>query len=124
MRISASIVFLGIAIGVGSAGSPRAEEAAKPQAAIRLNRDIRPILAENCYACHGQDARLSKAKLRLDLKDEATRPAKSGSTAIVPGDPGHSEMLARITSDDADEHMPPPETGKTLSPRQIKLLGR
>src|SRR5260221_8097236 len=97
---------------------------AAPDKAITFNRDIRPILSENCYACHGPDARQRKAKLRLDVKENATRPAKSGDTAIVPHDLEHSQLVARITTDDADDHMPPAESGKKLTAVQIDLLRR
>ena len=91
---------------------------------IDYNRDIRPILSENCFACHGPDANKRKAGLRLDVRDGAIKPLKSGETAVVPGDTGHSAMLARILSDDADEHMPPEETGKKVTAAQAELLRR
>src|SRR5256885_15847367 len=92
---------------------------------INYNRDIRPILAENCYACHGFDANKRKAGLRLDVQAIATKPLKkSGNTAIVPGDPDHSALVERILTDDPDDHMPPPETGKKLTPAQTDLLRR
>src|SRR5690348_11187490 len=94
------------------------------KSSISFNRDIRPILSENCYACHGPDARQRKAKLRLDVQEVATKPAKSGAVAITPGDPEHSELIARIISDDADEHMPPVESGKKLNAAQVELLRR
>jgi hypothetical protein len=81
------------------------------------NRDVRPILAENCFACHGPDSAARKAKLRLDVRDEAI---KAG--AILPGKPDESEALRRILSDDAGERMPPPKTKKTLTPAQKELL--
>src|ERR1051326_9079857 len=89
---------------------------------VDFNRDIRPILSENCYKCHGPDDGARKARLRFDLRAEALKPAKSGNTAIVPGAPDKSEMIARITTDDADDHMPPIKTGKKLAPNQIDLL--
>ncbi len=91
---------------------------------IDYNRDIRPILSENCFACHGPDANKRKAGLRLDVREGAIKPLKSGETAVVPGDAGHSAMLARILSDDADEHMPPEETGKKVTAAQAELLRR
>ena len=91
---------------------------------IDYNRDIRPILSENCFACHGPDANKRKAGLRLDVRDGAIKPLKSGETAVVPGDTGHSAMLARILSDDADEHMPPEETGKKVTAAQAEVLRR
>src|SRR5213593_1856386 len=98
----------------------------KPAAApsIDFNREIRPLLSENCFKCHGPDEKERKAKLRLDLKDEALKPAKSGDFAIVPGDVARSKLIERITSKDPDEVMPPPKTGKKLNPQQIDLFRR
>lgn len=92
--------------------------------AIQFNRDIRPILSDNCFACHGFDAKHRKADLRLDNAEGATAKTKEGKSAIVPGDPTNSELWRRITSTDADEFMPPPETHKTLKPEQKDLLRR
>ena len=91
---------------------------------IEFNRDIRALLSDNCFACHGPDENKRKGKLRLDVKDEAFKPAKSGDHAIVPGDLKQSQMVARITSSDPEEVMPPPKTGKKLTPAQIDLLKR
>src|SRR5882724_11535934 len=93
--------------------------AAGPQ--IRFNRDIRPILSENCFACHGQESKQRKGKLRLDLPDEATRDL-GGHSAVVPGKPDISEMIVRLTSKDEDEIMPPPKANKHVTPAQIDLL--
>ena len=89
---------------------------------VDFNRDVRPILAENCFKCHGPDDEARKAKLRLDLRAEALKPAKSGESAIVPGAPGKSQMMARITAADLDERMPPLKSGKKLNTGQIELL--
>src|SRR5712692_1709546 len=98
--------------------------ATKPAVAptIDFNREIRPILSENCFKCHGPDEKERKAKLRFDHKDDAFKPAKSGDFAIVPGDTSKSKLVERITSKDPDELMPPPESGKKLTARQIELL--
>src|SRR5689334_3226506 len=87
---------------------------AKP---IEFNRDIRPILSDNCFTCHGPDDNKRKAKLRLDRKEDAFKPAKSGDLPIVPGDTAKSQLIHRITSKDEDEKMPPPKSGKKLSPQ-------
>ncbi len=79
------------------------------------NRDIRPILAENCFACHGPDAKQRKAELRLDQRDAAL-------TVLAPGRPDTSEVLRRIATDDSEDRMPPAETHKTLSPAQQGIL--
>ncbi len=91
---------------------------------VDFNRDIRAILSENCFACHGPDEKARKAKLRFDVKEDAFKPAKSGDVAIVPGDPTHSTLLARIMSKDEDDVMPPPKSGKKLTPAQIEKLRR
>src|SRR4051812_29181802 len=92
------------------------------RAEIDFAREIRPILSENCFACHGPDANKRKGKLRLDEKESAFAPAKSGETAIVPGDLEKSELLKRITSQDEEEVMPPRKEHKQLKPEQVALL--
>jgi hypothetical protein len=89
-----------------------------------FNRDIRPILAENCFRCHGFDPAGRKGGLRLDDRDGATGKLKSGDVAIVPGKPDSSELVKRITATDDDDLMPPPATGKKLKPEQIQALRR
>ncbi len=91
---------------------------------IRFNRDIRPILSEYCFACHGPDEHDRKAKLRLDVKDPSAFESHDGITAIVPGKPDESELFYRITTEDGDEIMPPPETEKTMSPAEVELVKR
>ncbi len=98
--------------------------AAIPSGKIDFNRDIRPMLSDNCYACHGPDAGKRKAGLRLDLKDGALATLKSGEAAIVPGDLAQSELIARITTKDEDELMPPVKSGKRLTANQVDLLKR
>src|SRR5579862_6622188 len=75
---------------------PAAKDAPGPKRTVQYNRDIQPILSANCLLCHGPDAKGRKAGLRLDLAEEATKTLKSGSKAIVPGDPKASELMARI----------------------------
>ncbi|HMO63700.1 MAG TPA: PSD1 and planctomycete cytochrome C domain-containing protein, partial [Verrucomicrobiota bacterium] len=91
---------------------------------VDFNREVRPILSDNCFACHGPDEQTIKGRLRLHERDFATRPARSGKAAIVPGDPGASGLLARVLTADEDDHMPPAETGKKLTPEQIETLRR
>jgi len=95
--------------------------ASKP---IDFTRDIRPILSENCFTCHGPDENKRKGKLRLDLPDEALKAGKSGKFAIVPNNVKESELYNRLVTTDADELMPPAKTGKQLTPAQIDLLRR
>ena len=88
----------------------------------QFDRDIRPILAENCYPCHGPDQNKRKAKLRLDQKDDALKALPNGDLAIVAGDPLRSKLVFRISSKDPDEVMPPIKSGKKLTPEQINWL--
>src|SRR5580693_517124 len=75
---------------------------------VDFNRDIRPILSESCYQCHGPDAGKRKADLRLDTREGLFRSA-DGSTVVVPNQPDESELLLRIISDDPESRMPPPK---------------
>ena len=96
--------------------------AAEPlPAVVEFNRDIRPILSNHCFLCHGPDKGRRKAGLRLDLEAEAKKERK-GTRAVAAGDLGESELVARITSSDPEERMPPAEAKKDLNPRQIALL--
>ena len=88
-----------------------------------FNRDIRPILSRNCTVCHGPDEKKREAGLRLDMRETATA-LRDGQRAITPGDPKQSELVRRVSSDDADERMPPPSTGKRLTAQEIDLLSR
>src|SRR5262249_24784394 len=82
---------------------------------------IRPILARNCFKCHGPDDKARKAKLRLDLRETAIKPGRGKRRAIVPGKPDQSELIARINADE-DDVMPPPATKLKLSAAEKKLL--
>src|SRR3982750_4511601 len=113
---AAAIFVLFAVMGSALAQSP------KPAGKVDFNHDIRPILTENCFKCHGPDDGARKAKLRFDIRAEALKPAKSGELPIVPGAPEKSEMVKRITAADLDDRMPPQKTGRTLSPAQVDLL--
>jgi mono/diheme cytochrome c family protein len=89
-----------------------------------FNREIRPILSRNCFACHGPDEHDRRGGLRLDDRAAATSKVESGATAIVPGKPAESELVARIHATDADIVMPPPESNHVLSAAQKDLLER
>lgn len=104
-----------LAVGVCLAGVSRTSQAQS----IDFNRDIRPILSENCFYCHGQDGNKRQADLRLDQRDAAI---KSG--AIAPGDIAKSSLIARIRSDDSEQMMPPPKSNRHLTPEQKNLLER
>jgi len=92
--------------------------------AVSFTNDIRPILAANCFACHGPDEGARKAGLRLDLREVSTAPLRRGRIAIVPGDSSRSELINRITAADPFDRMPPPEAEKSLTPDEIELLRR
>src|SRR5687767_14219986 len=96
-----------------------AAAAANPAARVDFNRDIRPILSDTCFTCHGPDKETRKANLRLDVREAAIK-----KSAIVPGKPSESELIRRILSTDPDEVMPPPESTKKLKPQHIDLLKR
>ena len=91
-------------------------------AELSYNRDVRPILAEVCFNCHGADAHSRKAKLRLDTFDGATAKRKGGIIPIVPGSPEKSELVARIFSSDPDEQMPPPDHPMQLDEKDKAIL--
>src|SRR5687767_3980391 len=91
-----------------------AAETSKP-AEIDFGRVIRPILAGNCFKCHGPDDGDRQAGLRLDSHEGATAEADSGLPAIIPGDPTESELIRRVFSDDDADRMPPPDSNKHLS---------
>ncbi len=90
---------------------------------IDYNRDVRPILSKNCFACHGQDDGHRAAKLRLDRRETALLPRKRGA-AIVPGKPEKSLLLQRVSAEDEGERMPPMQTGNVLTRTQIDTLRR
>lgn len=88
---------------------------------IDFNTQIQPILSENCYACHGPDAETVEGGLRLDSEKDALKGGESGK-AIVPGNPGKSLMIERITHSDPEEVMPPPKKKDRLKPEQVALI--
>ena len=100
------------------AASAAAEPAARP---IHFSKEIRPILSENCFFCHGPDEKKREAGLRLD-EEASAKKNNDGTTAVVPGHPEKSALLERIVSKDPDEVMPPLKQHKTISPEQIALL--
>ena len=102
----------------------RGDDPAPRSPQYSFNRDIHPILADNCFKCHGPDAKQRKGKLRLDEERAAKGPAGSGSAAIVPGKASESELYLRITAEDADERMPPKDSGKSLSADEIAKIKR
>jgi hypothetical protein len=91
---------------------------------IDFNRDVRPILSRSCFKCHGPDDKARKAGLRLDAREKALQPTRSGHLAIVPGKPEESRLIQRIYSDDATQVMPPPATKLSLTDEQKQILKR
>jgi len=104
-RIVPSLLMVAVAF------TPAARPADPPARKMDFARDVRPILADTCFACHGPDEKTRKADLRLDTKDGLL-----SSSSVVPGKPGESELIARVTTHDAAELMPPPKSGRKLTP--------
>ena len=117
LLLNGCVLALGIAVASPLGRVDAQEKAAKVAPKLEYNRDIRPILAENCFACHGPDSAARKGDLRIDRRDDAV---KSGS--IVPGNVKESKLIERVCSEDADEVMPPPKTLKKLTPAQKETL--
>lgn len=97
--------------------------AAPPDGRLDFNRDVRPILSDKCFACHGPDGDARKADLRLDIRDEALKDL-GGTFAIVPGKPEQSELVARIFAEDESDRMPPVRTRRTLTEAEKTALRR
>jgi hypothetical protein len=126
-RFVAEIALLALA-ACGTGTDPARLLAAEPVPApegvpVEFNRDIRPILSDNCYQCHGPDKAQRKAELRLDIEQGATADL-GGRRAVVPGDLDQSELYQRLIAEDDKERMPPVKSGKKLSRSQIDLFRR
>jgi hypothetical protein len=121
IRVSRVIWLLAVSLVAATSGFTTVQPApaASPSAINppKFNRDIRPILSENCFGCHGPDSAARKADLRFDRREVAL-----SLKAIVPSKPDDSEMIRRINSDDPDERMPPPASGKKLTAEQKTML--
>ena len=111
MRITFSTGLVFLAFAAGAAANPQAE------GRVEFNREIRPILSDTCFQCHGPDKAKRKAKLHFDTEEGAR-------AALVAGQPAESELIRRITATDPDKRMPPPSTGHSLTAQQIALLTR
>ena len=107
--------LLALALGFMGAGAVNAADTST----LEYNRDIRPILSENCFYCHGPDANKREGKLRLDIREEALK-----QKAFIPGDAAGSELIKRLFSKDEDEVMPPPEAHRTVTAAQKEILKR
>ena len=114
MRLSRLCLTAACALGALTASAEK----------VQFNRDIRPIFSDTCFACHGPDENKIKGGLRLDSLEAARKGGKSGEAAIIPGKPDASEVMKRLLTDDADDHMPPAEFHKVLTKDQIALVER
>lgn len=108
--------FLAIAVCGGLHALVSCSDAVADQPSLSFNRDVRPILSDKCFFCHGPEEEHRAAGLRLDQAESAY------AAAIEPGDPNASELVARIVTEDEDIRMPPPESGKSITPQERELL--
>jgi hypothetical protein len=107
-----------IVAALGTFALTRAGADAPTKTKVDFDRQILPILSDNCFACHGPDKNKRKAELRLDVREDAL----THEGVIVPGNAAKSELIARVTSNDPEFRMPPPKTGKRLTSPQLELL--
>ena len=94
-----------------------------PANAVDFDRQVRPILSDNCFTCHGPDDSQRQAKLRLDTKDGMFAD-RGGYQVIVPGDPANSRLFQRISHKEEIARMPPPGSERKLTPQQIETIGK
>jgi len=102
--------------------APAGDAPAQSPPTIDYNRQVRPILSNNCFMCHGPDATHRQGGLRLDVPDAPLKAADSGAMAVVPGKPDQSELVRRVFSADPDEVMPPPDSDRRLKSEEKELL--
>ena len=119
-RSARDVCFTAFVILVVLALAPRPARAGDP---VEFNQDVRPILSDRCFACHGPDSGSREADLRLDRQEEALDD-RGGYQVVAPGKPQDSELILRITSEDDDMRMPPAEFGKPLSEQEREILTR
>lgn len=120
IRVTQFARLLGAMLGLLALNDLRGQGSAP----VHFDRDIRPLLSEHCFACHGPDGAKRKGGLRLDTREGLLGAAKDGGALVVPGQPGQSVLIRRITTADAQEVMPPPKSGKSLTPAQVDKLRR
>ncbi|MEZ6197851.1 MAG: DUF1549 domain-containing protein, partial [Planctomycetota bacterium] len=129
-RLGWSTLLLGLLVGVLPAQDPMSDagshEGVAPAAADRVDyfRQVRPILTQHCYGCHGPDAEQRATELRFDLRESVFGDLGGGEHAVVPGDVAASHLVLRITSDDPEERMPPSDAKDPLTPEEITTLRR
>src|SRR5437667_11429342 len=105
-----------------AADETRPEDKSPVPETIQFTRDVRPILSENCYKCHGPDPKVREAKLRFDTREGIFATLDEGRVAVAPGNLGKSQLWKRISSTDREEKMPPAKSGKKLSSRDTAVL--
>src|SRR5215510_2583491 len=121
-RIWAAVAAGFVAMGVRATEPIASMPSASDGTAVDFSKQIRPILSDNCFQCHGPDESQRKAKLRLDTRQGAFAKLRGGGLAIVPGKPAESKLVERICAEDPDDRMPPARTNKKLTAQQIELL--
>ncbi len=119
----ATVALVRIAAAADSTTNDTAGSATPRSDAVQFNRDIRPLLSDNCFQCHGPDPAQRQADLRLDVEASAKRDV-DGVHPVVPGDLAASVLYRRLASEDDAERMPPADSGKHLTDEQIELIGR
>jgi hypothetical protein len=119
-----AIKLASIALFAGLIAGRSAAAGAEPKPTVDFNFQVRPILSDKCFKCHGPDTRNRKAGLRLDTKEGALGETASGAHAVVPGDLEASELYWRITAEDEAQRMPPKSLGRTLSRQEVDILKR
>ncbi len=121
LALGSALLMFGLlpAPGLVPAAEPGASAAKRK---VNYNREVRPILAKNCFACHGQDEAKRAKGLRLDVRESAIKPLKNDDVAIVAGDPDSSEVIARVTEEDETLRMPPRKTGNRLAAAEVETL--
>jgi cytochrome c553 len=122
--ITRTIGYIALALGCAWAADGPAAPAGGEAARIDFGRQIRPLLSDRCFACHGPDENSRKARLRLDQRDGVLAVNRSGRPIVQPGDPAASELIRRIDTEDPDDLMPPPESKLSLTSAEKELLRR
>jgi hypothetical protein len=118
-----AVVLLSVARLPGQTPAARNAQDAGARETVEFNRDIRPLLSDRCYTCHGPDQARRRTKLRFDVEADAKQDL-GGRFAIVPGDAAKSEIIRRITATDPARRMPPVSSGRTLTTGEIDLIQR
>lgn len=111
-----------VTLALGFVNASAAE--AQAESAVQFNRDIKPILADACFHCHGPDPGSRKASLRLDTREGFFAPRDGDAPTVIAGSPDKSGLYQRLITTDEDDHMPPKESHKDLKPEQIDLIKR